>query len=492
MRMAHGAVMSGKIFVNYRRDDSAPHALSVAQYLERRFGASNVFIDIDRLRAGENFPEVLEERLADCDVVLVVIGPNWLKAPGEDGSSRLEDPKDWVRLEIERTMARKITLIPVLVAGGELPKRDELPESIRALVDFNAVTVTTNGFRHEMAGLANDIEALRGPQRRRLAIAAAAGAVALGLIGLVYFLWVPRESSVKLAGEAVAASPASSCAQVKQAVAAATQDFIPVKGAATGEDTWQTSAALPNFGSCYLKQMRNLTLMCDGKEKPGKAEVVADIKAETQGYQTCLGNEWRTEELPDGAVSVSNYRSGHSIILSSMFTASDAYFMSAMLWRRAPSADESVVDATVKSPAKPDGYCETLKTVVAGAQKDFVKNLGEKEFGFWPAPHVLAGWNECTIGELTEGDPQTRWYTCELSPYATKFAASEVFEGVLADVKACLGKDWTPKPKSYDGLQYFHFVRSSKLPNIDVRMRKNYKGLWKVVLDVNLPKSAPP
>ena len=52
--------MAGKIFVNYRRDDSAPYALSVAQYLEREFGAANVFLDIDRLRAGERFPKILE------------------------------------------------------------------------------------------------------------------------------------------------------------------------------------------------------------------------------------------------------------------------------------------------------------------------------------------------------------------------------------------------------------------------------------------------
>ena len=52
--------MAGKIFVNYRRDDSAPYALSIAQYLELEFGAPNVFLDIDR-RAGERFPKILEE-----------------------------------------------------------------------------------------------------------------------------------------------------------------------------------------------------------------------------------------------------------------------------------------------------------------------------------------------------------------------------------------------------------------------------------------------
>lgn len=70
--------MAGKIFVNYRRDDSAAHALGVAQYLEGRFGAKNVFIDIDRIRAGESFPKVLAEKLAKCKVLVAVIGPSWL------------------------------------------------------------------------------------------------------------------------------------------------------------------------------------------------------------------------------------------------------------------------------------------------------------------------------------------------------------------------------------------------------------------------------
>lgn len=86
--------MAGKIFVNYRRDDSAPHALSIAQYLEREFGRANVFLDIDRMRAGEKFPKVLEERLAVSKVMLVVIGPQWLTLKGQDGTRRLDDPED--------------------------------------------------------------------------------------------------------------------------------------------------------------------------------------------------------------------------------------------------------------------------------------------------------------------------------------------------------------------------------------------------------------
>ena len=66
--------MAGKIFVNYRRDDSAAHALNVAQYLEREFGSRNVFIDVDRMKAGQKFPAVLVERLTASRVMVAVIG----------------------------------------------------------------------------------------------------------------------------------------------------------------------------------------------------------------------------------------------------------------------------------------------------------------------------------------------------------------------------------------------------------------------------------
>jgi TIR domain/Domain of unknown function (DUF4189) len=176
--------MAGKIFVNYRRDDSAPHALSIAQYLERGFGARNVFIDVDRIRSGENFTTVLESRLAMCSVLLAVIGPKWLEARDEAGNRRLDDPHDWVRTEIVRALRRGIKVIPVLIAGASLPPRDALPDDLKPLLGNQAAIVSTNNFRHEMAGLASDIRTVVGPDRSRLVIAglAAVGVLALGWI----------------------------------------------------------------------------------------------------------------------------------------------------------------------------------------------------------------------------------------------------------------------------------------------------------------------
>jgi hypothetical protein len=162
--------MSGKIFISYRRNDSAANALGIGQYLAQEFGRQNIFIDVD-IGAGANFPAVLERRLAECKVLLAVIGPNWLDARDSTGNRRLDDPKDWVRLEIVRALERRITVIPVLIDGAELPSKSDLPEDLQGLLDHQSALVTTTRFRTEMGGLARDIRAIPNDRTwRRLAV----------------------------------------------------------------------------------------------------------------------------------------------------------------------------------------------------------------------------------------------------------------------------------------------------------------------------------
>ena len=170
--------MAKKIFLNYRREDSGANALAIASYLERAFGADNVFIDVDRLRPGQQFHKELEKRLSDCKVMLSIIGPGWLDARNEAGDRRIDDPDDWVRLEIERALALDIVVIPLLVGGASLPKAAHLPEVLKPLIERHAVAITTSGFRSDMAGLTRDIRAIKGdaPWAR---IGAGIGALAL-------------------------------------------------------------------------------------------------------------------------------------------------------------------------------------------------------------------------------------------------------------------------------------------------------------------------
>jgi Flp pilus assembly protein TadD len=227
--------MAGKIFVNYRREDSAANALAIASYLERAFGGSRVFIDVDRLRPGQDFPKELEKRLSACKVMLCLIGPGWLNARNEEGARRLDEPLDWVRLEIERAFARNLTVIPVLTGGASLPKAADLPESLKPLVERHAVSITTNGFRSNIAGLTRDIRAIIGGGTPWAWIGAGAGALALAGVAVIS---LPQQGSTpnpllppSLGPGANAPSPADA---LKAAQAAEVARII-----ATGEDSFK-------------------------------------------------------------------------------------------------------------------------------------------------------------------------------------------------------------------------------------------------------------
>ncbi|MBX9778224.1 MAG: toll/interleukin-1 receptor domain-containing protein [Xanthobacteraceae bacterium] len=179
--------MPRKIFISYRREDSGANALGIGQYLEHEFGRKNVFIDVD-MRAGAKFPTVLVQRLAECKVMLVLIGPDWLAAKDDQGRRRLDDPGDWVRLEISHALSRDIAVIPVRLNGAELPPKAALPDDIRGLLDHQAVSVTLAGFRNEMAGLVRDIRAIPDPWPWRRAGAIAAGFLLLFLLGVWAFV----------------------------------------------------------------------------------------------------------------------------------------------------------------------------------------------------------------------------------------------------------------------------------------------------------------
>lgn len=195
------------IFISYRREDTAAEALSIAQYLAKSLGEERVFLDIEKLRPGETFPHVLRQAIQKSRVMLVIVGHNWLQGKGGDSGSgsRLDDPNDWVRLEIETAMADGLVIIPVLVSGATLPSPHRLPETLQPLLENHAVTITTNGFRNDMAGLAADIGNLiprRGISRDLVSIVAV-----LLMIGAGYLAFYVTHSKDGSEVSAVDGSP---------------------------------------------------------------------------------------------------------------------------------------------------------------------------------------------------------------------------------------------------------------------------------------------
>jgi TIR domain len=156
--------MAPKIFISYRRDDSAGHAGRVHDRLQRAFGRDLLFMDVDSIPLGTNFVEVLDEEIAKCDALLAIIGPGWLDARDEKGQRRLEDPDDFVRIEIGTALKRGIRVIPVLLEGTHVPKADELPDGLKELALRNGLDVRHASFSEDMERL---IRGLKGTQAGR-------------------------------------------------------------------------------------------------------------------------------------------------------------------------------------------------------------------------------------------------------------------------------------------------------------------------------------
>lgn len=151
----------GKVFISYRRDDAAGYARAIYEELTERFPPERVFMDVDAIEPGLPFDEVIRNAVGQCEALLVLIGARWL-APGADGRSRLEDERDFVRLEIAAALTRKIRVIPVLLDGTPMPKEGELPEPLRGLVWRNAIEVSNTRFNADVSRLAEVLARIIG------------------------------------------------------------------------------------------------------------------------------------------------------------------------------------------------------------------------------------------------------------------------------------------------------------------------------------------
>ena len=158
--------MSG-IFISYRRDDTAPYARLLSDALAARFGRERIYRDLDSMGPGVDFPEAIAEAVATCDVFLALIGPRWL-LHRPDGSLRLADPADYVRIEIAAALAREVLVVPVLVEGTVMPSRAELPEPVAELADRNAHRLSDEGWNEGVERLVRSLETVVGADRPRV------------------------------------------------------------------------------------------------------------------------------------------------------------------------------------------------------------------------------------------------------------------------------------------------------------------------------------
>jgi hypothetical protein len=144
---------SGRIFLSYRREETAYPTAWLYDRLADRFGDDQVFKDVDSIELGDDFVEVITGAVGSCDVLLAVIGQRWLAATDEEGRRRLDDPADFVRLEIEAALARNVRVIPILVDGARMPRTAELPASMVRLVRRQALELSPNRFELDTSRL---------------------------------------------------------------------------------------------------------------------------------------------------------------------------------------------------------------------------------------------------------------------------------------------------------------------------------------------------
>ena len=157
--------MTGRIFISYRRVDSQYATDQIYDQLVRHFGVGCVFMDIDTIPLGVNFREYIDQQVSTSDIVLAVIGDHWLSATDPDGNPRLDNPNDFVRLEIEAALKQDIKLIPLFIGGVQALPASRLPESMRELPMLNATRIRrSTDFIPDIERLVRALDNIRAEQ----------------------------------------------------------------------------------------------------------------------------------------------------------------------------------------------------------------------------------------------------------------------------------------------------------------------------------------
>jgi hypothetical protein len=190
------SMREGKLFINYRRDDSRADSGRLYDRLAARF-PGKVFRDVASIEPGIEWADAIVRVLSQSDACLVVIGKNWLDIADAAGNRRLDDPRDTVRQEIAAVLKRKIRVFPVLVGGARMPAEEDLPADLQPLCRRNAIELNEQywdeGVRKLITALETqpdqplEADAAKPPLFRRAWVLVASGALVAAIALAVYF-----------------------------------------------------------------------------------------------------------------------------------------------------------------------------------------------------------------------------------------------------------------------------------------------------------------
>ncbi len=173
-----------RVFISYRRSDSKDVAARIADNLAGVREIDHVFLDVDAIGHGEDFPERLDSEIRRSDVVIAVIGPGWAGDPDENGVTRIAREGDFVRREIATALETGKRVIPCLVNEAHMPGPDDLPSDIAALADRNACAIRHTTYRIDFEVLCQSVIGKR-PVGELSAVSLGFGALWRGLAGLI-------------------------------------------------------------------------------------------------------------------------------------------------------------------------------------------------------------------------------------------------------------------------------------------------------------------
>lgn len=154
------------IFVSYRRSDSSGYAGRLVDSLEEAFPGHQLFRDVESIEAGSDFVEAITRALQASSALIVVIGPRWLDVTDAAGTRRLDDPQDFVRIEIATALKSGLKVIPVLVDGAPMPAADRLPDDIKALARKQGLDLCDRRWDYDVGVLLDQLARVPGIQRR--------------------------------------------------------------------------------------------------------------------------------------------------------------------------------------------------------------------------------------------------------------------------------------------------------------------------------------
>ncbi|HEV7821463.1 MAG TPA: toll/interleukin-1 receptor domain-containing protein [Burkholderiales bacterium] len=285
-----------RIFISYRRIDSAAYAGRLFDRLRNHFGDDEVFMDLEGIDPGADFSKVVAEKARAADVLIALIGRDWL-TPSKTGTlRRLDDPNDLVVREIATALEAQRLVIPVLAGNTAMPARADLPESIAALAERNAIELSDQRFHADVDRLIKVIERSAPAAAKRRIMRWIVVPAALVLIAGAWML-MPRNSP-----PLVDTQPAqkSTPVTVEKPPPAGKTDAAPKGDMATPAPTWDQMRAIPVV---YAETFDPSTVLDIWKPAPVRAPWTEQLT----GGRYCVSNTTQDSAAHYIHVSLDDY-----------------------------------------------------------------------------------------------------------------------------------------------------------------------------------------